>query len=82
MDMSKDARGIANRLRYPRRPPRLLPPYNRIACRRGECCCGRGGFGLVLGVTAVVAMGFLIAAIAIAIFANGVEKARLPQPAE
>jgi MFS family permease len=43
---------------------------------------GRGGFGLVLGVTAVVAMGFLIAAIAIAIFANGVEKARLPQPAE
>jgi len=43
---------------------------------------GRGGFGLVLGVTALVAMGFLIAAIAIAIFANGVEKARLPQPAE
>lgn len=43
---------------------------------------GRGGFGLVLGVTAVVAMGFLIAAIAIAIFANVVEKARLPQPAE
>jgi MFS family permease len=43
---------------------------------------GRGGFSLVLGVTAVVAMGFLIAAIAIAIFANGVEKARLPQPAE
>jgi len=43
---------------------------------------GRGGFALVLGVTAVVAMGFLIAAIAIAIFANGVEKARLPQPAE
>ena len=43
---------------------------------------GRGGFGLVLGATAVVAMGFLIAAIAIAIFANGVEKARLPQPAE
>ena len=43
---------------------------------------GRGGFSLVLGATAVVAMGFLIAAIAIAIFANGVEKARLPQPAE
>jgi MFS family permease len=43
---------------------------------------GRGGFGLVLGVTAFVAMGFLIAAIAIAIFANGAEKARLPQPAE
>jgi len=43
---------------------------------------GGGGFGLVLGVTAVIAMGFLIAAVAIAIFANGVEKARLPQPAE
>jgi len=43
---------------------------------------GRGGFGLVLGATAVVAMGFLIAAIAIAIFASGVEKGRLPQPAE
>ena len=43
---------------------------------------GRGGFSLVLGATAVVAMGFLIAAIAMAIFANGVEKARLPQPAE
>jgi MFS family permease len=43
---------------------------------------GRGGFGLVLGVTALVAMGFLVAAIAIAILANGVEKARLPQPAE
>jgi MFS family permease len=43
---------------------------------------GRGGFSLVLGATAVVAMGFLVAAIAIAIFANGVEKARLPQPAE
>jgi hypothetical protein len=43
---------------------------------------GRGGFGLVLGVTAVVALGFLIAAILIAILANGVERARLPQPAE
>jgi MFS family permease len=43
---------------------------------------GRGGFGLVLGATALVAMGFLVAAIAIAILANGVEKARLPQPAE
>jgi hypothetical protein len=29
-----------------------------------------------------VAMGFLISAIAIAVLANGVEKARLPQPAE
>jgi MFS family permease len=44
----------------------------------------RGGFGLVLGVTAVVALGFLVGAIAIAILANGVEKARAVQlqPAE
>ena len=42
----------------------------------------RGGFGLVLGSTAMVAMGFLAAAIVIAILANGVERARLPQPAE
>jgi MFS family permease len=42
----------------------------------------RGGFGLVLSATAIIAMGFLVAAIAIAILANGVEKARLPQPAE
>jgi len=42
----------------------------------------RGGFGLVLGATAVIAMGFLIAAIVIAVLANGVEKARLLQPAE
>ncbi len=42
----------------------------------------RGGFGLVLGATAVMAMGFLVAAIAIAALASGVEKARLPQPAE
>jgi MFS family permease len=44
----------------------------------------RGGFGLVLGVTAVVALGFLVGAIAIAILANGVEKARAGQlqPAE
>jgi MFS family permease len=45
----------------------------------------RGGFGLVLGVTAVVALGFLVGAIAIAILANGVEKARAEaqlQPAE
>ena len=42
----------------------------------------RGGFGLVLGTTAVIAMGFLIAAIVIAVLANGVEKARLLQPAE
>jgi MFS family permease len=45
----------------------------------------RGGFGLVLGVTAVVALGFLVGVIAIAILANGVEKARAQtvlQPAE
>src|SRR3984957_2433692 len=44
----------------------------------------RGGFGLVLGFTAVVALGFLIGAIAIAILANGVEKWRplALQPAE
>jgi len=41
---------------------------------------GRGGFGLVLGVTAVVAAGFLVAVILIAMIANGVEKARVPQP--
>jgi MFS family permease len=42
----------------------------------------RGGFGLVLGTTAIVAMGFLVAVIVIAILANGVERAQLPQPAE
>jgi MFS family permease len=42
----------------------------------------RGGFGLVLGATAIIAMGFLVAAIVIAILANGVERAQLPQPAE
>ena len=42
---------------------------------------GRGGFGLVLGVTAFVALGFLVAALLIAFLANGVENARVPQPA-
>jgi len=42
----------------------------------------RGGFGLVLGVTAIVALGFLIGALLIAILANGVEKAKALQPAE
>ena len=41
---------------------------------------GRGGFGLVLGTTALVAAGFLVAAILIAALANGVERAQLPQP--
>ena len=42
---------------------------------------GRGGFGLVLGVTAFVAFGFLVAALLIAFLANGVEKVRVPQTA-
>jgi len=42
----------------------------------------RGGFGLVLSATAIIALGFLVAAVAIAFLANGVERARLPQPAE
>ena len=41
---------------------------------------GRGGFGLVLGATALIAMGFLVAAVLIAVLANGVEKARPAQP--
>ncbi len=43
---------------------------------------GRGGFGLVLGATAFIALGFLIAVLLIAFIANGVEKARLLQSAE
>ena len=43
---------------------------------------GRGGFDLVLGATAIVALGFLIAVLLIALLANGVEKARVVQPAE
>jgi hypothetical protein len=43
---------------------------------------GRGGFDLVLGTTAVIALGFLVAVIAIAMIANGVEKTRTLQPAE
>jgi MFS family permease len=45
----------------------------------------RGGFDLVLDATAVIALGFLIAVLLIALIANGVEKARLTaaaQPAE
>jgi len=42
----------------------------------------RGGFGLVLSATAIIALGFLVAAVAIAFLANGVERERLPQPAE
>jgi MFS family permease len=44
---------------------------------------GRGGFDLVLDATAIIALGFLIAVILIAIIANGVEKTRVvQQPAE
>ena len=44
---------------------------------------GRGGFDLVLDATAVIALGFLIAVLLIALIANGVEKARMvQQPAE
>ena len=44
----------------------------------------RGGFNLVLGATAVIALGFLIAVLLIALIANGVEKekVRAMQPAE
>jgi hypothetical protein len=43
---------------------------------------GRGGFDLVLGTTAVIALGFLVAVITIALIANNVERARALQPAE
>ena len=43
----------------------------------------RGGFNLVLGATAVIALGFLVAVLLIALIANGVERSRVvPQPAE
>ena len=43
---------------------------------------GRGGFGLVLAVTASVALAFMLAAISIALIANRVERAHALQPAE
>ncbi len=43
---------------------------------------GRGGFGLVLDATALIAFGFLIAVLLIAVIAGSVEKARSLQPAE
>jgi MFS family permease len=45
---------------------------------------GRGGFDLVLTVTAVIALGFVAGTVAIAFLVNGVEKERAaaPQPAE
>jgi len=43
----------------------------------------RGGFDLVLDATAVIALGFLVAVLLIALIANGVEKTRVvQQPAE
>jgi MFS family permease len=43
----------------------------------------RGGFDLVLDATAVIALGFLISVLLIALIANGVEKTRVvQQPAE
>lgn len=43
---------------------------------------GRGGFDLVLHTTAVIALGFLVGVLLIALIANGIEKARTIQPAE
>jgi len=37
---------------------------------------GKGGFGLVLGITGVIALGFVVATAAIAVLVNGVEKER------
>ncbi len=42
----------------------------------------RGGFDLVLDSTAFIALGFLVAVIAIALIARGVERARALQPAQ
>ena len=42
---------------------------------------GRGGFDLILGTTAVIALGFLIAVFAIALVAERVEETRVPQSA-
>ncbi len=45
---------------------------------------GRGGFDLVLGFAAIIALGFVFGTAAIAVLVNGVEKgrARVVQPAE
>jgi predicted MFS family arabinose efflux permease len=44
---------------------------------------GRGGFDLVLGVTAVIALGFVVGTAGVAILVNGVERgSRAVQPAE
>jgi hypothetical protein len=41
---------------------------------------GRGGFDLVLGVTAAVALALFVAVVFIAVIANGVERTRVPHP--
>jgi MFS family permease len=41
---------------------------------------GRGGFDLVLGATAAVALALFVAVVFIAVIANGVEKTRVPHP--
>jgi hypothetical protein len=38
---------------------------------------GRGGFDLVLHVTAIIAFGFVVGTAAIAVLVNGVEKERV-----
>jgi hypothetical protein len=45
---------------------------------------GRGGFDMVLGVTTVIALGFVVGTALIAVLVNGVEKdrARVAAPAE
>jgi MFS family permease len=43
---------------------------------------GRGGFNLLLGTTAIIALGFLVGVLLIALIINGVERARAVQPAE
>jgi len=42
----------------------------------------QGGFGLVLAITTVIALGFVVATAAIAVLVDGVEKARAMAPAE
>jgi predicted MFS family arabinose efflux permease len=43
---------------------------------------GRGGFDLVLGAAALIALGFVFGTVLIAVLVNGVEKGRAPAPAE
>jgi MFS family permease len=40
----------------------------------------RGGSGLVLGATVVMALGFLVAVMLVVLIASGVERSRVPQP--